>query len=80
MLFYEDKSSILQMSAITFLITRTLMGFDASRCGGPDGTRTHGLRVANAALYQLSYEPVPTLYILASSEGFVKTLLTIFLK
>ena len=25
--------------------------------GGPEGTRTLGLRVANAALYQLSYEP-----------------------
>ena len=25
--------------------------------GGPDGIRTHALRVANAALSQLSYEP-----------------------
>ena len=28
--------------------------------GGPDGIRTHGLCVANAALSQLSYEPLIT--------------------
>ncbi len=28
--------------------------------GGPEGIRTLGLRVANAALYQLSYEPGQT--------------------
>ena len=48
--------------------------------GGPDGTRTHGLRVANAALYQLSYEPVSTLYILASLKRFVNRFLTIFFR
>ena len=26
-------------------------------CGGDDGTRTHGLCVANASLYQLSHIP-----------------------
>ncbi len=26
-------------------------------CGGPGGDRTHDLRVANAALSQLSYKP-----------------------
>lgn len=30
----------------------------AFRCGGPEGDRTLDLRVANAALSQLSYEPV----------------------
>ena len=28
--------------------------------GGPGGARTHDLRVANAALSQLSYKPIPT--------------------
>ena len=32
--------------------------FLAKKGGGPEGIRTLGLRVANAALYQLSYEPI----------------------
>lgn len=32
--------------------------FGFAPSGGPDGIRTHGLCVANAALSQLSYEPV----------------------
>ena len=32
--------------------------FLAKKGGGPEGIRTLGLRVANAALYQLSYEPM----------------------
>lgn len=31
--------------------------FDWVSCGGDDGTRTHGLCVANASLYQLSHIP-----------------------
>ena len=42
--------------------------------GGLEGDRTLDLCDANAALYQLSYEPVlpPDLFILARKLGFVK--------
>ena len=36
----------------------TLRCSDCSLIGGPEEIRTLGLRVANAALYQLSYEPI----------------------
>lgn len=32
-------------------------------CGGDNGIRTHGLRVANASLYQLSHIPMQQSYI-----------------
>ncbi len=34
------------------------MAFRFALIGGPEEIRTLGLRVANAALYQLSYEPM----------------------
>ena len=42
--------------------------------GGPGGIRTHDLRVANAALSQLSYKP-GTVHIIARKAGFVKVFL-----
>ncbi len=33
---------------------------EACFCSGPEGDRTLDLRVANAALSQLSYEPIDT--------------------
>ena len=44
----------------------------AFRCGGPEGDRTLDLRVANAALSQLSYEPVEYRTIIAQTGSFVK--------
>ena len=40
------------------LPTKNNVVFDFSKIGGPEGDRTLDLRVANAALSQLSHEPV----------------------
>ena len=42
------------------MINDRQLGCKASirRMDGPDGDRTHDLRIANAALSQLSYQPI----------------------
>ena len=47
----------------------------AFKASGPEGDRTLDLRIANAALSQLSYRPV-TLFIIAQCCGFVKRKMT----
>lgn len=44
----------MRKNSIEFFHIPFLLSLDKS---GPDGIRTHGLCVANAALSQLSYEP-----------------------
>ena len=41
-------------------------------CNGPEGIRTLGLRVANAALSQLSYGPILIYYTTYYSTNFLE--------
>ena len=52
---YLDHARNFYYKSKTFLTAKMVLGF--ALIGGPEEIRTLGLRVANAALYQLSYEP-----------------------
>lgn len=49
-----------------------LYGFDWVSIGGAKGTRTPGLCVANASLYQLSYNPAITRFFDSDTGGEVR--------